>query len=233
MRYFLPLVILTSLLFTGTAPAGAQTSGPTPTPAPGTALALLTAMRSSLLASGTVHAVLDASGSVPNRISFSTEVIADVSFKDGALHTATSSVRTNLARHTSTSERSELKVAGGRGAWRVPHMEWQCEKLLPADVSGELLAFQAQPSSATIAGTGTLNGVAIWKVTGKAVVAPWTGPRKLDTVTIYIAQATGLPLQISTHFTTRWDQWPASETLVERYSNLGAPLSIRLPQKCR
>lgn len=190
-------------------------------------------MRSALLASGTVHAVLDASGSVPGRLSFSTEVIADVSFKDGTLHTATSSVRTDLTKHTSTSERSELKVSGGRGAWRVPHMQWQCEKLLPTDVSRDLLAFQAQPATAKIAGTGTLNGVAIWKVTGKAVVAPWTGSRKLDTVTFDIAQSTGLPLQISTHFTTRWDQWPATETLVERYSKVGASLSITLPQKCR
>jgi hypothetical protein len=232
VRTLLPLVLLLSLLVTG-APAGAQTSGPTATPVPGSAAALLAAMRSALVASGTVHAVLDASGAVPNKVTFSTEVIADVSFQDGALHSATSSVRTNLANHTSTSERSELKVTGGKGAWRVPHMQWQCEKLLPGDVSGELLAFQALPASAKIAGTGTLNGIAIWKVTGKAIIAPWTGPRKLDSVTFYIAQTTGLPLQITTHFTTRWDRWPAKETLVERYSNMGAPLSISLPQKCR
>ncbi len=233
MRTLLPLIILTSVLFTGIAPAGAQAPGPTPTPVSGSGDSLLVAMRSAMRASGTVHAVLDASGSVPNRIDFSTEVIADVSFRDGALHTATSSVRTNLARHTRTSERSELKVTGGKGAWRVPHAQWQCEKLLPSDVSGELLAFQAQPASAKIAGTGTLNGIAIWKVKGKAAITPWTGSRMLDTVTFDIAQTTGLPLQISTHFTTHWDQWPAKETLVERYSNPGASLTISLPAKCR
>lgn len=231
MRYLASLTILIALFLTGVAPAGAQTSGPTPTSA--SAAAMVATMRSASIASGTVHAVLDASGTVPNRITFSTEVISDVSFKDGALHTATSSVRTNLVKRTSSTDRSELKVSGGRGAWRVPHMQWQCEKLLPTDVSGDLLAFQIQPATVTVAGTGTLNGIAIWKVTGKAIIAPWTGPRKLDAITIDIAQTTGLPVQISTHFTTRWDQWPAKEKLVERYSNAGAPLSISLPQKCR
>lgn len=207
---------------------------PTPTPGPpGSGTALLTAMRSAMLASGTLHAVLDGSGSVPNQVTFSTEVIADVSFKDGALHTATTSVRTNLVKHTSASDRSELKVTNGHGAWRVPNMQWECETLLPADVSKDLLAFQAQPASARLAGTGTLNGIAIWKVTGKAVIVPWTGQKMHDPVEFDIAQSTGLPLRVSTTFATHWGQAMATETLVESYSKFGMPLTITLPKKCR
>jgi hypothetical protein len=81
--------------------------------------------------------------------------------------------------------------------------------------------------------TSTLNGVPIWKVTGKAVIAPWTGPTQRDAVEFDIAQSTGLPVQISTHFATHWGQAMAGETLVEHYSSFGAPLSIRLPARCR
>jgi hypothetical protein len=234
VRHLFILPILASLLLAGMAPARAQTGGPVATPTPGeNGTALLSAMRSAMLAAGTLHAVLDVSGNVPNQVTVSTEVITDVSFKDGALHTSTTSVRTNLVKHTSTSDRSELKLTGSQGAWRVPHMKWQCEKLLPQDVSGDLVAFQARPAAAQIAGTGAVGGVQVWKVVGKAVVAPWTGPKKLDAVEFDIAQGTGLPVQISTRFSTHWGRAMAQETLVERYSNFGAPLSITLPHRCR
>lgn len=190
-------------------------------------------MRSAMVASGTLHAVLEGSGSVPGKMSFTTEVIADVSLKDGSLHTATTSVQTSMVKHTTVSDRTELKVTNGRGAWRVPHAQWQCEALMPPDVSNDLLAFQAKPSTARVTGRGTLNGVAIWKVTGKAVIAPWTGQKARDMVEFDIAQSTGLPIRISTTFVTRWGQSSASETLVETYSDFGTPLSITLPKKCR
>lgn len=233
-RQLLLLLILPCLLVTGVVPAAAQTSGPTPTSGPqATGTALLSAMRTAVITSGTLHAVLEGSGTVPGKMSFTTEVIADVSLKNESLHTATTSVQTNMVKHTSNSDRTELKVTDGRGAWRVPHTEWQCQALMPADVSSDLLAFQAQPKTARVTGTGTVNGVAVWKVTGKAVIAPWTGQKTRDVVEFDIAQSTGLPLRISTTFATRWGQSSASETLVETYSNFGAPLSITLPKKCR
>lgn len=233
MRHLLPPLLSLSLLLAWAAPTRAQTAGPTPTPGPASATQLLAQMRSAMLQQGTVHAVLDASGSVPNRVSFSMEVTADVSLRDGALHSATTSAHSNLVRHSTSSERSELKVTGGRGAWRVPHMQWQCEKLLPQDVSGGLLAFQAQPQTAKLAGTGTVNGVAVWKVTGKAVIVAWTGTQKKDRVEFDIAQSTGLPVQVSTRFKTHWGQYAAGETLVERYTNFGSAMTITLPKKCR
>lgn len=207
----------------------------TPTPTgPPDAQALLDAMKRAMVQAGTLRFQQKSTSIVPGKSLVRMTSTDDVSFRNNALHDSTTSVRSQLGAHpTSATEQRELKVVGQRAAWRTPSMSWQCEQIGNQNVSNSVLAFQAQPRSAQLAGTAVIAGTTVWRVRTKATIYSWTGSKQLDTVEFDIAQASGTAVRVMASFTMHHGGSNEPVKLTETYSRYGVPVHITLPKKCR
>lgn len=217
----------------GPAPAPTSTPVPSGTPAPG-AMATLRQMHAALVAAGTLafHFRTRVVAVEKRQVDMTTDGIAALT--PNSVHQVTTAVYTRLDRspHTSVMERSELEALGHRAAWRVPHMAWQCESVPVTNLNSQLVALELRPLTAQVVGTDSIAGTPDTRVSARGTLYPWTG-NQVDTVEVDVAQATGLPLRITSTFHTRLNGSTAMQSLTETYTKFGAAVRIRVPKACK